>query len=184
MARVKEEYYELCGEAYVCAYCGEACDQIDHTVPVSFVNQKPGVGSVFRFMKVHACAECNGFASDYIHQTFFERRICIAKGVAKKYKRELLCPGWTDEEISEMGTSMRSSILALRDIRKSVKRRLSKLRSSEMPEGIRDNLWEPINPLELGVWSGPSHGKTAQKIITDMQRDLRKIDKLYGMWGD
>ena len=173
--RVNEEYYELCGERGVCAYCGDVATQIDHTVPVSFVNQKPEIRRVFDLMKVHSCAECNGMASDFLQQTFFERRLFISSAFIRKHRKALRTANWEDDEIEEMGVGMKSYIQAASDYGKYLKRRLKLLGSSELPVGIRDDLWRPRGVLLDGEWTGPNHNTKASQIQKRTEKYLRDI---------
>ncbi len=173
--RVNETLYELCGEPGVCAYCGDVATQIDHTVPVSFLNQKPEIGRMFNLMKVHSCTECNCMASDFLQQTFFERRLFISGGFIRKHKKQLRTANWSDDEIAEMGVGMRSYIAAATEYNKILKRRLKLLGSSDLPNGIRDDLWEPRTELLDGEWTGPNHSTKASQIQQRTEKMLNRI---------
>lgn len=173
--RVYEDFYELCGKENICAYCGDSADTIDHTVPVSFVNQKPIVSRHFNLMKVHACGECNSLAYDFLHQTFFELRLAIAESFVRKYDRELKTANWSEDEIDEMGKGMIDYIRSASAISRFLRGRLLTLGSSCLPDGIRDNLWEPRIDLPEGEWTGPNHSKKVWQVQRRTDKILKKI---------
>ena len=148
-SRTNEQSYEFCGPKHHCAYCGIPSDTIDHTIPVSFINRKPIAASLINLMKVSACRECNAFASDFLHETFIDRRHEIAKKVVRKYRKIIRTPPWTEDELDEMGPSMVESIRLSSHIGIWVRGRLANLSLKSMPEGVRNNLWEPRDGVDL-----------------------------------
>ena len=176
--RTDEQYYEFCGPKHHCAYCGIPSDTIDHTIPVSFINRKPIAARLINLMKVSACRECNIFASDFLHETFIDRRYEIARKIVKKYRKIIKTPPWSDDELNEMGPSMIESIRASSHLGMWVRKRLANLSLKITPQGIRNNLWEPREGVDLDEYGFTYKGV---RIASEKTIDLfkRKMDSFF-----
>ena len=82
---------------YRCVYCGEAADSMDHFPPVSY--------GLHGFL-LPACRECNCIAGTKYPLNFEGRMHHVKKRLRQKYKRHLLTPEWTKDEISELGYNL------------------------------------------------------------------------------
>lgn len=180
MARIfpSETYYEFCGPRHVCAYCGEPADNVDHTIPRALVAEKPVISRCIKLMKVSSCGECNRFASNTVHETFFERRMCIARKITKKYSFLLKYPPWSKEEIDEMGRGIKSMINEAKLRSDWIRGRLSILRSPVPPVGVRANLWER-KPFEYGDIEMPVKKKTEATFNYIKKNFEKRMDSLW-----
>lgn len=139
--RVNEKLYFLCGAPYVCAYCGDAADNIDHCVPSSFVSGNIALTMRYHFVKVHSCSECNLMAGAQVDATFIERRRRIAKAVRKRYGKELQTGHWPQDELDDLGYALRSSIEVAQAVADRVRQRLRRLDNPLPPDGVPDDLF-------------------------------------------
>jgi hypothetical protein len=87
----------------ICFYCGEYGSEIEHVVPR--VTALPT-------WTVQACGECNKIASGTLFDSVLEKLNFIKEKRRGKYHRVLSEPEWTDDELSELGKNLRSSIAA------------------------------------------------------------------------
>ncbi len=62
------------------------------------------------------CGECNSIASDHVFKTLRAKRSYIQDRLRKKYAKLINGPRWSDEEIAELGSTLRSHILRCRQV--------------------------------------------------------------------
>jgi hypothetical protein len=105
-------YLKDIGIVPACFYCGEPADSIDHTYPVSSLTNllNSGLELPGRMYIVPACRECNSFLGKEIFATLASRKAYIRKRLRKRYKKYLNQPLWTEEEIDELGDSLRGLV--------------------------------------------------------------------------
>jgi 5-methylcytosine-specific restriction endonuclease McrA len=101
-------------ERSMCAYCGDFGSEIEHVVPRC---------SRLPTYTLLACSECNQIAGGELFQSFEEKRRHIQQGLGAKWRKLIRLPEWTEDELEEMGYSMRSKIKALSAAREWAKRR-------------------------------------------------------------
>src|ERR1041385_4788807 len=97
-----------------CTYCNSPYgDTLDHVVPWSYTHGtkrrgKPGAADNGH-RRVPACRECNNLLSDALLFTVRERRAYVRQRLRERYGVPVR---WTDEELDELGPTLRSAILA------------------------------------------------------------------------
>lgn len=85
-----------------CFYCGELATSKDHIYPQLFGD---GNGDT-----VNACTECNS-TMQAVHEHSIENRVAfLYKRYVKKYQLDKQIPEWDDEELNELGYTLRSAI--------------------------------------------------------------------------
>jgi len=90
----------------VCTYCGALATDRDHVVPVAYQGVRYFTSSNW----VWACSECNSFLVDQMLVTVQDRAAFLAERLAKRYRRVINMPHWTQEELSELGDRMRMEV--------------------------------------------------------------------------
>lgn len=94
----------------LCTYCGAAADSLDHVVPYSWNHvkkRKGNAGSQGSGEKVWSCRECNSLLGDKPLFTVEQRRDYIRKALSKRASKTAV---WSDEELDELGPSLRSAV--------------------------------------------------------------------------
>ena len=93
---------------WICIYCGQIGDSIDHVPPSStrpaLINM--GLQYEYPFLEVRSCRECNSALSDQAFWTIPERKKYIKKWLLRRYMRVLSMPDWTPEEILDLGPGL------------------------------------------------------------------------------
>lgn len=117
-------------ELTVCVYCGVASDSIDHVVPQHLLARagelELDLSGIMRMAQwtVPSCRECNAILGGRLYATLAERRKAAHDGLRRKYATYLRTPDWDEDELAEMGESMRQFIRAGMGIRNWVRARL------------------------------------------------------------
>ncbi len=94
-----------------CFYCGEPAQGRDHFVPRSFQQRIEDFGWAKKGnVLVPACTECNSTANDKVFKTLTAKRAFIHSRYRVRYAKLLDAPHWTQEEIDELGKSLRSHV--------------------------------------------------------------------------
>lgn len=90
-----------------CTYCNVLCgsDQ-DHVVPCAWV----GVRSFTFGELVPTCKECNSVLSDVPLHTVEERAAYLHGKYMKRFKKDLIFPEWSKEELSEVSIELQKQI--------------------------------------------------------------------------
>lgn len=96
--------------ALSCCYCGMPGQHYDHVIPVSWTGEKRSK-HVDKDNTVVACAECNLLLSNYHLHTISERAEYLSERLTNHYKKELSSPHWSEEELQELGRSLRTTVL-------------------------------------------------------------------------
>jgi hypothetical protein len=106
-----------------CTYCGSTATDRDHVIPVSLTTcYTKRYGDVA--VTVPACRECNAILGNRLFKTFEARAAYVASRLKARYKKLLAAPSWTDEELAELGPSLRSSIIANAGAKVEARRRI------------------------------------------------------------
>ena len=94
-----------------CFYCGDTTQKIhrDHVRPVSMQSVSRNYD---KSDTVPCCAECNMTLGGKIITTVEERSAYLLERYSSKYRKALKVPDRTEEELSEYGERMRSTIRA------------------------------------------------------------------------
>lgn len=111
--RILEEAISFFQENYMCAYCGDPSEEIEHVFPVC---------SGLPTFTVPACRECNSMASGSLFDSFDDKFYEIKKRRAKKYKKVLCMPEWSAEELMELSGKMRLYVESCESMRKHIKK--------------------------------------------------------------
>ena len=132
-----------------CCYCGDIATCFDHVIPVSFA-QKSGkrrddLTSIEEIKKksVGCCEECNSLLSNYIFDSIADRTEYLSDRVAKKYKKLLKSPSWSEEELEELEGRLKISVMAKQKLKELTIERLRHLNYLRMlPNFTIDDYWE------------------------------------------
>jgi hypothetical protein len=103
------------GDIEKCFYCGEDADTKDHIIPVSFYysGKRKGRHLTSEYGKenlISSCRECNSIAGNKVFDDVYEKKDFIQQRLKFKYKKVINLPFWSEEEIKEMGSSLRKDI--------------------------------------------------------------------------
>lgn len=97
---------------WICLYCGEVGDTIDHVPPTS---TRPtiiemGLRHVYPFIEVRACRECNCALGDQGFWTTLERKRYMKRWIVRRYARILGMPEWAPEELLDLGPNLATHV--------------------------------------------------------------------------
>jgi hypothetical protein len=92
-----------------CFYCGYLADNRDHITPHSFLSNSSK--RKFRGKEIlNACGECNKSAGAK-GAIFLEDKIkFLIERYTIRYQLNVLIPEWSDEELAELGRSLKSAV--------------------------------------------------------------------------
>lgn len=108
-----------------CFYCGVPATGIDHLPPRSVRPTLIAQGiKRWPFEEIDSCQECNSISAARPPWDKEGRKRKIKKLLAKRYRKFLRIPEWSDAEISRMGDRMKDFIIAGRIIAELCKKRL------------------------------------------------------------
>jgi hypothetical protein len=111
-----------------CYYCGETATCIDHVVPRAMLEtlatlEDDYVSDVLarfgRRMTVPSCRECNAILSSSYQDSLAKRKAECKRRLRARHRKLLAMPDWSEAELRELGSKLRSQVvrsLALRDI--------------------------------------------------------------------
>lgn len=111
--------YIVSGETVIgtpCVYCGEYASEREHVIPYSWMqNQKRTMGIVENFWTwiVPSCGECNRTAQAMLFGTVKQKRRYLQERIKAKYSESFVHEAWSDEEIEELGPSLRQYVGAI-----------------------------------------------------------------------
>ena len=121
----------------ICYYCGSSNpDTLDHTIPVSYYSSEPvrksranvsAVRSKSPVPVVDACGECNRTISNKLIMDVRERASYLKEKYLKKYNRLLKSPNWDEEDLEDLGWSLRSTVENNIQLKENMQNRLSSL---------------------------------------------------------
>lgn len=104
-----------------CYYCGDIGNTIDHVPPQS------GTFSGPENLRIKSCNECNVLLSNRILKTIVERKDYLLKAYANRYRKLLSQPDWTTEELEELGSTLRETVINSKAQKLIVEERLKNL---------------------------------------------------------
>lgn len=111
--------------AFYCHYCGDNADTLDHIIPIAYNYIKRPKKSKSRGGEtVHCCRECNSFLGSKALFSIKERASEIAECLDHHYYKELNAPVWSDEEISELGPTLKRQVESRQFLRLEVVERI------------------------------------------------------------
>jgi hypothetical protein len=94
-------------EGLECVYCGDVAKDRDHVVPQSLVAEESKTWHSDRV--VPACHDCNGALHNKVLLTIAERASWLAKRLKRKYDK-LSIKAWTEDELQELGPTLRAFV--------------------------------------------------------------------------
>jgi NTP pyrophosphatase (non-canonical NTP hydrolase) len=120
-------------------------DTKDHIIPIAYLrNGRPkaanGIGET-----VDCCRECNSLLSSKALFSVPERAYEIAECLKRRYKKELKAPIWTEEELAELGQTLRKQIKAKQYLRLEI---LERIRQAIC---VAQGLQEQARPIDFNV---------------------------------
>jgi hypothetical protein len=114
----------------LCFYCGENATEIEHVIPQRLE---------YPTWTVMSCRECNSLAGGEAFVSALDKARYIRDRRERRYRDLLRMPEWDDEELQEMGPTMRRSIRTHQRARDIVRCQLT---------------WEPISAFEMLATQG------------------------------
>lgn len=100
-------------EATECAYCGDPATDEDHIPPRSAVHALQATGIRLLMHTVPSCSECNSaILNRRALWTFAERVSYVADALPVRLASALSCQDWDDDELEELGYSLRQRVEA------------------------------------------------------------------------
>ena len=97
---------------YTCTYCGQLADSRDHVPPQSVRPhlEEVGLSWQYEFVTVRCCRECNSALGARPPWTVAGRRAKAKEWIAKRYRKYLELPEWSEEDLEALGPAMRQSV--------------------------------------------------------------------------
>lgn len=119
------------GKPYVCFYCGEPADCIDHTIPYSWFRDAKRTGQRQQesvgFM-TYSCKECNQILGNKIFPTIQDRLL--------RHKKEMNVV-WDNEDLSTVSGRLQEYIKQQNNLNLKIRTRLAWITSPEFNEMIK-----------------------------------------------
>ena len=125
--KIYHHLYRICRdfEDDKCAYCEYPMQCYDHVPPISLcehINTEEYKEKIGDFLLVPSCLKCNGLLGDYKTRDYHSR----LKHLMTKYQRRMFrFTKWTDEDVEELGATLRSLIEFEKVQRDELEERLS-----------------------------------------------------------
>ena len=96
----------------LCTYCGDVSECRDHVVPVSFTSNIPARkrGKTNKKDTVPCCTECNSLLGNKLLTTVETRAAYLIGVMELRYANLLETPYWSQEDLDDLGYTMRSDI--------------------------------------------------------------------------
>lgn len=120
------------GKKYICTYCGEPADTIDHTIPYSWFRntgtrnrKQESIGYM-----TYACKECNSILSNKLFYTFQERFLYLNKRLRQRHRKDLTVI-WDEEELAECSYRLKQFLIQSNNRSKLIRKRLGWIHSEE-----------------------------------------------------
>jgi 5-methylcytosine-specific restriction endonuclease McrA len=110
-----------------CTYCGLPAESVDHVIPRNHRRAALAVGARWNARvadTVPACCECNQLASALVFRGVVEKRSYIHQRLRARYSWALKTANWSEEELDELGPTLRSSVDAAIAAKRLIHRRL------------------------------------------------------------
>lgn len=129
----------LFGKKYICTYCGEPADCIDHTIPYSWfknTGSKKRKSEAVGFM-TYSCRECNSLLSDKVFYTFQDRLLYLNRRLRERHKKELTVL-WDEEDLKTVSDRLKQYILQSNNRCNLIRKRLGWINSKEFQNMMKD----------------------------------------------
>ncbi len=97
-----------------CYYCGLPATTIDHVPPRTLRGRliELKLDKRYEFFELDSCLECNLLLGPRAIFSRGDRKRFIKLALRKRYRRFLNISTWTDREISELGYTLKTSIIS------------------------------------------------------------------------
>lgn len=117
-------------EGYYCFYCSDPAQCLDHVPPLSMIDvytheerKKSNIPAVL----LSCCTECNSALGSRLLPTANERLLYLESYYEAFFKKQKAM--WTDDEIDELGDSLKSSVRARQE---KLNRYVDKIRAIQL----------------------------------------------------
>lgn len=121
-----------------CVYCGAPASTWDHVPPLDAADRL-GSNRFLKLVRYRACGQCDGWLGNRPFYDLENRRKWVKRKLQVLVEKSKKSARWTDEEISQLGPVLASSMEENRLLATSYRKRLSRvcreLSSSENPLG-------------------------------------------------
>ncbi len=103
-----------------CYYCGMPANGIDHVVPQSLLEVAKRMLDVDSYLEltgrgrrleVPACQQCNSILGNKYDQNLAMRKARAKERLKTKLRNDLGIPDWDEDEIQELGPTLRQVVL-------------------------------------------------------------------------
>jgi len=127
-------------EDYTCYYCGIFASGIDHVIPRAIlrsfgISYSRGCAGDYdpetlrtivgeRTLTVPCCRECNTLLGSSFQKTLGERKAYLKMRLKRRYKKLIKMPNWKEEEILELGPTLRQNVRASLEAKKLILARI------------------------------------------------------------
>ena len=152
-------YYRGLRTGTDCVYCGEVATGRDHFLPVS-------ASVLLRALSIDiddrclvtlpACKECNTLAGARVFRTVAGKRRYIKRTLAKRNAKVLALRDWDQDELEELGWTLRTTIISGMHKRDQIKRRLAWLPASDVEKTLSRIDIGSGSARNLAAWDGMS----------------------------
>jgi len=96
---------------WLCLYCGEPADTIEHYPPISRIDDYRALGLKHElFVKFPCCGDCNRRAGATLQESVLDRLEFVKDKIARQGARYIAKVEWDDEELEEIGPNLLSKI--------------------------------------------------------------------------
>ena len=117
--------YDFIDNDGICVYCGEQATTEDHIMPLYVAYMTGDIGIITKSkVLLPACQECNALAGTKIFNKFTERKKYIQLRIKQRNKKLLSTKGWTIDELSQLGNTLRQFIENSIHLQSNVKKRI------------------------------------------------------------
>lgn len=113
---------------YDCVYCGMDAIARDHLRPFSYDNIRTTRSeSNYKDLTniIPACTDCNNMLSNMMFKSIADKAEYIARRLSVRFKKVLASPDWTEEDLSELGHSLKSYVKKTQNKKKLVQARIA-----------------------------------------------------------
>jgi hypothetical protein len=179
--------YQFVDNDGLCVYCGEIATQRDHFTPVS-------VMAVFERLRnvadggflLPCCGSCNRIASNKLFKTVGTKRRYIQQRLLEKYGDILRNAEWSDEDLDELGYTLRSHIEKHLKVRETIRRRIA-WRNSEnfagafiatirLKHGVNGQGFVQINPVVSRITLSKEQKRSPSQLLAGINERRSRVN--------
>ena len=132
-----------------CTYCGSPCDTRDHVIPVSseYISRKNAKTNTSN--TVPSCRECNTMLGSLLFLTIGERASYLYTLYKTRFKKFLLMPDWSLEDLNELKGRLNQSVRNSLKKKERVKERIKHIELVISLCPTIEDVWKIINQENL-----------------------------------